>query len=182
MISQKNAKLIVAAGVGLTLIIGVVIAYALSNAKAPRGGKFNNPNPGDPYAVVIPEKALPVTSNFVKHLKNGGAVEVVLDACPFDDTGWLKTGDPLGNLKCGETYEVRYNPENLKWYGRGLEEYRSQLEGRDFIGTRNMNGSSIKRGELFIWGVRFTANEDGTVESKLTAKSESIAVGHFSLK
>lgn len=169
-------------GAIITALVGFGVASVLSNTKAPRGGKFNVANPDDPYSVVISDATLPITSNFLTHLNDGGVIEVVLDACPFEDYGWNPEGDPLGNLKCGETYVVRYNPIKMEWYGRGLEEFRSGRDGERFIGTRNMKGTAPQRGEIFVWGVRFVAKEDGTLQTRLTAKSDPVTVGHFNLK
>lgn len=127
--------------------------------------------------AVLPEKT--AFESLMNRLEMGETTQVILDACPFDDEGWIDGADPMGNLKCGETYTVSYDSTDGVWVVTGLEEYRTQLEGKDFVGTRRIAGAPSETGEMFLWGGRFVANEDGTISTRPTKGSDLTVVGHY---
>ena len=106
-------------------------------------------------------------------LRNGEAFEVVLDSCPFDDTGWTPETDPLGTISCGATYTVRYVSVANEWYARGPSE--AELAVRP--GSQPIQSNADDPGDpdaFSIWGAVFTATADGKVIDK-----EGRHVGHI---
>jgi hypothetical protein len=76
--------------------------------------------------------------------------------CP-DDEGWQGSNDPLGHLKCGETYHINYI--DYTWTATGYEEKAKKIVTHRY---KNANPESY---ELSIWGALFTFNENKEVIS-----------------
>lgn len=96
-------------------------------------------------------KAPPV--DWVNFIRSGEAFRVVFDAATFNDTGWMGSEDPMGVLKAGETYTVKYN-ESLGWTVTGLDEKTGKTT------TETYKVGTPQNRELNLWGrlYRFTGN------------------------
>ena len=144
-----------------------------------------NETPAPPTGeVTLPKVETPqrtALESLLYRLEEGESVEVAFDACPFDDEGWIAEGDHMGNVKCGETYTVSYDDSDNKWIAKGLEEYRTGIEGKDFIGTRHIAGIAPRKGELFLWGGRYVANEDGEILTVPLKDMPLTVVGHYNI-
>jgi len=132
--------------------------------------------------VTLPKVETPqrtALETLLYRLEEGETIEVKLDTCPFDDEGWIAEGDPMGILKCGETYKATYDKDRVVWVVEGLDERRSNTEGQEFITTKEVAAPQLRLGELFLWGARFEANEDGTVSNIPLKTMQPTVVGHY---
>jgi len=95
-------------------------------------------------APVAPP-ALADIDGTIARILAGEAFEVVLDGpgCPGDE-GWHKGNDPLGTLKCGETYQVRY--QNGNWVVTGPNEAYG-------FGTWTYSNADPRKGRISLWGI-----------------------------
>jgi len=75
-------------------------------------------------------------------------------SCP-NDAGWQGTGDPMGTLKCRETYRVKFSYGN--WAVTGYN------EGAGKIGTWTYSGVRPHSGRLNLWGRIYRFGEDLSV-------------------
>lgn len=129
-----------------TITIGGV---AISGA-APGSGTLPTP----PHEVTPPGP----TGGWVDHIKSGQIFQVVFDVAPqkFDDSGWHGDRDPMGTLKGGETYSVRYDPAT-GWTVTGFN------EGTGAVGTWIYKGTRPEDSHLNLWGRVFTFNSQAEV-------------------
>lgn len=95
----------------------------------------------------------PAASKWGEAMRTGENFVVVFDKANFDDTGWLGSNDPMGTLKAGESYTVKYDPY-LGWTTTGLNE----KTGKTATSTHQKGDPA--GGELNMWGriYRFSAN------------------------
>ena len=98
-----------------------------------------------------------------EQISNGALFYVILDQCSFDDEGYIGKSDPLGSLKCGETYEVAFLPDTKKWSTKGLDEQATAQKGTPTNKGYTGPGSSPQNGRITMWGVNFGVSENGEV-------------------
>ena len=94
-------------------------------------------------------------ANFVTRLKAGKKVRAILNICPEDEEGWDGKNDPLGTIKCGETYEVRYVPSTGKWIAKGLHEISNQIVEIE------STGPDPEKNMISIWGLVLAFDSKG---------------------
>jgi len=71
--------------------------------------------------------------------------------------------DPLGLLKCGETYDVRFDPAGQRWIVSGLDEHVTEVSGERSYKFHTGTGSNPIIGRISMWGVNFGVNYDGEI-------------------
>ena len=91
-------------------------------------------------------KANRTAIDFVTRMDAGEKLKAVLNSCPQDDESWEGKNDPLGTVKCGETYELRYIPSTQKWSVKGFH------EGRNKIVMLESGGPAPRERAFSIWG------------------------------
>ncbi|MFZ2205332.1 MAG: hypothetical protein WAV23_01960 [Minisyncoccia bacterium] len=91
------------------------------------------------------------------YINSGKVFYVAFDTATFDDSGWTSIKDPMGTLKAGETYTVKYNPSTTNWSVTGFN------EGSGTIGTYNYRTISPNDNKLNLWGRVYTFSTDGVV-------------------
>lgn len=172
-----NVKLI--ATVGVIAVAGIGAAFVMLKGKDTDSVKVTTPaatapaeTPAEVTRPVTPEPRTAVNA-YAQRVAEGEKMLVVFDACPFDDTGWTGKDDPLGILKCGETYEVQYNPADQKWTTYGLEEKATEKLGDRSFKTHTGNGSDPYLGRVSMWGLNVGVNELGEISLR------SDIIGHL---
>ncbi|GAB4486471.1 MAG: hypothetical protein OHK006_14390 [Thermodesulfovibrionales bacterium] len=92
-------------------------------------------------------------SKWGEYIRTGESFIVIFDKAGFDDAGWTGANDPMGSIKAGETYTVKYDPY-LGWTATGLNEKTGTSA------TSSHQKGDPGEGELNIWGriYRFSAN------------------------
>ncbi len=90
-------------------------------------------------------------------IRSGRTFTVTFDQVgnKFDDSPWGGTTDPMGTLKAGETYEVKYF--DGKYTTRGLN------EGSGKVMTATYGGAKPEEGKISLWGRIYTFNAWGSV-------------------
>ena len=74
--------------------------------------------------------------------------------CP-NDAGWTGSNDPMGTLKCGETYRVTYR--GGEWSVTGYN------EGAGKVGTWTYPNINPGQNQMNIWGRVYSFTNDGRV-------------------
>lgn len=87
-------------------------------------------------------------------LRAAESVKVILDACTVSDDGWKGDSDPLGTIKCGETYTLKYLAETDKWKATGFN------EASEAMFTSEAVAAPLGRHMVVIWGAEFTVDAD----------------------
>lgn len=93
-------------------------------------------------------------SKIESDLRAAEHVNVILDACTVSDAGWQGDSDPLGTIKCGETYTLKYLAETDKWKATGFN------EASESIFTSEAVAAPLGRHIVVIWGAEFTVDAD----------------------
>lgn len=97
---------------------------------------------------------------FARRIHNGEKFWVMLNGpdCP-DDSNYKGSSakDPLGNIKCGETYEVAYTQYNGKWPARGYNQYYDRID------TWTYEGGDPNNYLINIWGHHFRFTDQARV-------------------
>ncbi len=99
----------------------------------------------DPY--INNENQISIT----KYITEGNEFDVVLSECDIDDDGWQGSDDPLGTLKCGDTYTVSYKVQSKKFRDSGYHEYDKQVATHEYY---QENPTTIN-----MWGIPFSYND-----------------------
>jgi hypothetical protein len=99
--------------------------------------------------------------HYAKRIQAGDEFQVNFNrtADKFDDaiyTGDSNT-DPMGTIKGGEVYAVRYDSSTGKWTATGFNQWRRS------IATYTYPNGSPEAGEFNIWGRVFKFSEKGEV-------------------
>ena len=106
--------------------------------------------------LQVDEPELRVAINDVAaRIAAGDPFVVDFDSCAFDDEGYDGLADPLGLLKCGEQYNVKYNVISKKWSVKGLDEGGTALKGSRYIKDYTGPGSDPYNGRVTLWGTNF---------------------------
>jgi len=94
---------------------------------------------------------------WINWIESGNEFFVTLDANKVDDSGWTGTWqtDPLGTIKAGETYTLRY--ANDKFTATGFHEKSGVRE------THSSSGIWPRDSHFAIWGRTFTFDGKGRV-------------------
>lgn len=90
-------------------------------------------------------------------IRSGRTFTVTFDQVngKFDDSPWGGTTDPMGTLKAGETYEVRYF--DGKYITTGFN------EGSRKVITATYGGANPEEGKISLWGRVYTFTDWGNI-------------------
>ncbi len=84
--------------------------------------------------------------------------KVVLDGdCPNDSPEFTGANDPMGTIRCGNTYTVVYDTNNGSWTVTGFHEVSKSDE------THIYQNANPDINEISLWGRVFTFDEDKNV-------------------
>lgn len=106
-------------------------------------------------------------------VRSGKPFMAILDACPFDDTGWTGDADPLGLIRCGESYQVQFDARKNEWSARGPAE-AADSGMLSTKAARTKAPPSAAPNQFFIWGADFGFD----AESKILL-GDGTPVGHL---
>lgn len=114
---------------------------------------------GEPKPAAIPSTGSAPTSLFewIIWIESGKEVQIFLQSGQLDDAAWSGNWqtDPLGTIKAGETYTLRY--ENGRFVATGFHEKNQRVE------THTTSGINPKDGHVSIWGRTFAFDGKGQV-------------------
>ena len=155
---MKNKTFSIALIIFAVLVIAGSGAYFFSNNKA---------ETEQPTIIAI-QSEWPGQDVAMQWIADGKEVKVILDACPFDDEGYLPENDPLGTLLCNETYTVTFNQENDTWTATGLSESYFDVNSNRAESTISVDSVRAIIAEEYainIWGGVFLFDADGNISS-----------------
>lgn len=161
-----GTKVKLIATIGIIAVAGLGAAYMMTKDKDTGSVAIATPDQKAPIATQPVEVApAPRTAKnaYAQRVAEGEKMVVLFDSCPFDDTGWEGASDPLGILKCGEAYDIRFDPATQKWTTSGLEEAATEKFGERRMKTHTGAGSDPYMARLSMWGINFGVNENGEV-------------------
>lgn len=149
------AQTVTALAIALAASIGAFAVYA---NKKPVLHQIAVTFPDTPVGTTA-LAALDLMGEVRQLLRSGAAFNVIFDACPFDDEGWDANDDPLGSIRCGQTYRVHLDTNTMEWVATGPNEL-ALIEGvSDPSLTARASANGQGQNVFLIWGADFRFDE-----------------------